>query len=156
MVMPRPELGVQPSGNSIAGVRHGIVINIADLILAGQPFNIAQMVAVMMRNNHGVDFVHVFPHPGLAQSHLQRRPAAVAQLVLAVVAHIHHDFALAILQQDGFALAHVQHGNTQLALWQHHCFAGRSQCWLSTCGHGRFGELLLHRRPHRILMGLIK
>ena len=156
VVMPGTELRIKPAGNGIIGVWHGIVINIADLVFACQPFNIAQMVPMMVGNKHRVNFIHVFPHPGLAQSHLQCRPAAVAQLILPVVSHIHHDLALSILQQDGFTLPHVQHGNTQLALWQRHCLAGGGQGRLSTCRRGGLGQLLLHRRPHRILMGLIK
>ena len=156
MVMPCPELCVQPIGNCIAGIGHGIIINIADLIFAGQPFHIAQMVAMVVGNNHRVNLVHVLTHSGSAQGHLESSPAPVAQLVLFVVAHVNHDLALPILQQNGITLAHVQHGDAQPALGNFHFPATRGQGRSSTGGHCCLAELLLHRGPHSILMGLIK
>ena len=121
MVVPRSELLIEPLGNSVAGIGHGVIINIADLIFAGQPFDIAQVVPVMVGNNHGVDFIHTLLHTGLGQRHFQGSAAAVAQLVLFIIAHIHHYLALTILQQDGITLAHIQQGYPQLARRQGRC-----------------------------------
>ena len=143
VILAGAQITVQRHGRFVAVVDITAVINIADTVFTAHIHDIAHMVAVMMRHENSLNSAGA----GLIQRLNQRLPAAaVANLILNVVAHINHDIALAVLQQNRICLPHIQHADVQLSL----CYAT-----ILLLLHA-LRQVIFYRRTHAFSVWLIK
>ena len=137
------QITVQRHGRLIAVVHITAVINIADAVFTAHIHDIAHVITVMVRHENSLNPANA----GLVERLNQRLPAAaVAYLILNVVAHVNHDIALAVMQQNRICLPHIQHADTQSAL--------RCACVLLLLHALR--QVIFYRRTHAFGVWLIK